>query len=375
MNNLVVGASGSPSRVMFIYLGRRGFSSFALDVARAAVADDTITATIVVSRQNGSYASFAELKEAHLPLDTFKTNAGALLHSWRIPAIRRRLKGAIDQHKPDMIVELMPHAWSPFIASVFRNAGVRYVVIIHDAMPHPGDYRTLSIQWLSRRTFHQADAVLTLSGSVASNLIASGAVPAEMVRTLFLPTLNIRGSQPIDSPKVGRSLRLVFFGRIMAYKGLPLFLDMIELLRNRGISVDFAIFGEGDLGANKKRIAAMGAEVINRWLTEAEIGTLLPRFHAMVLSHVEASQSGVAAVALGVGLPVIATPVGGIPEQITDGVTGLVAKRPDASALADAAELLLTEPNLHRHICSQIAARKEDRSSARFVKEVADLFR
>jgi glycosyltransferase involved in cell wall biosynthesis len=91
-------------------------------------------------------------------------------------------------------------------------------------------------------------------------------------------------------------------------------------VRDRGIAVELGVFGEGDLGSSAERLSVMGAEVINRWLTEAEISVLLPRFHVMVLSHVEASQSGAAAAALGAGLPVIATPVGGIIEQITDGV-------------------------------------------------------
>jgi glycosyltransferase involved in cell wall biosynthesis len=96
----------------------------------------------------------------------------------------------------------------------------------------------------------------------------------------------------------------------------------------------------------------------------------------MVLSHVEASQSGVAAAALGAGMPVVATPVGGLIEQILDGRTGVVALRADAAALSEALEDLLLNPVLYNSICANIAATRETRSMGRFAKEcIAHLLR
>jgi hypothetical protein len=81
-------------------------------------------------------------------------------------------------------------------------------------------------------------------------------------------------------------------------------------LRAEGVPVSVGVFGEGALVESAARLDAMGAEVVNRWLTEPEIGTILQRYQALVLSHIEASQSDVAATAFGAGLPVIATPDG-----------------------------------------------------------------
>jgi glycosyltransferase involved in cell wall biosynthesis len=211
---------------------------------------------------------------------------------------------------------------------------------------------------------------VTLSGAVADHLLAQGQVPQDKICTLFHPDLDFGGRHVLEPPRPGEPLRLFFFGRIMPYKGLPLFLDMVDQLREDGIAVQVGVFGEGSLGPSARRLTAMGAEVINRWLTEAEIGALLPRFHALVLSYIEASQSGVAAAAFGAGLPVIATPVGGIIEQIQDGINGVLALRADALALADAAKRLLLDPQLYRAICSNLAATKDDRSVARFVEDI-----
>lgn len=358
---------------MFIYLGRRGLSRFAFELARAAQVDESMAATIVVSRQNEMYASFAELQDAHLAVDTYSTNVGAVLQAWRIPIIRRCLKAAVARHRPEVVIELMPHAWSSFVVPAIKTMGVRYAPIVHDARPHPGDYRSASVVALGKRTLRQADFVVTLSGAVAGRIEATGAIPTHKILPMWHPALDFGGRQSLEPPQPGGPLRLVFLGRIMAYKGLPLFLDMVDELRRRGLVIEVGVFGEGDLGASGERLSAMGAEVTNRWLTEAEIQFILPRFHAMVLSHIEASQSGVAAAALGAGLPVIATPVGGIIEQITDGVAGVLAQRADAQALADAAEFLASNPTLYRYICQQIVATRDDRSMARFVRECVGL--
>ena len=80
------------------------------------------------------------------------------------------------------------------------------------------------------------------------------------------------------------------------------------------------------------------------------------------------SQSGVAATALGAGLPVVATPVGGLIEQIKDGQTGILAARADAPALAQAIKRLLLDPPLYRAICENIQQTGDERSMRRFVE-------
>ena len=356
-------------RVTFVYWGRRGLSRFALDVARAALADESMSASISVSRQNESFAAFAELGDAVFPIDTFSTNAGALLQAWRIPRGRERFLQHIAKHRTEVVIELMPHFWSSLIAPAVKATGVGYAALIHDAAPHPGDYRSAFAQWLTRRTLAQSDPILTLSSAVADQIEAAGQAPDVRIHPLFHPDLDFGGRRTLSAPEPGKPLRLVFFGRIMPYKGLPLFLDTVDELRRRGVAVEVGVFGEGALGASAQRLSSMGAEVINRWLTEAEIADLLPRFHAVVLSHTEASQSGVAAAAFGAGLPVIATPVGGLIEQVQNGEMGMLAERADSQALADAAECLFSDAALYNRIRDNISARQMDRSVARFVKE------
>ena len=373
METVRASLSGGSPHVVFIYWGRRGLSRFLLDLTSTALTSDSISASVLVSRQNESFADISRFGEGVVPIDTFASNVGALLQVWRVPFIRRQLLQHIAKTRAEVVIELMPHVWSSFIAPAIKAAGVRYVAIAHDAISHPGDYRSNAVKAATRRTLRQADLILTLSNTVAGRLNAMGLAPHSRIFPLFHPDLDFGGRQWREPPQPGKPLRLLFLGRIMAYKGLPLFLDVVDELSRRGWLVEVGVFGEGYLGPSAKRLSAMGAEVINRRLTDAEIGAVLSRFHAVVLSYIEASQSGVASAALGAGLPVIATPVGGIIEQVTDGVTGVLAKRVDCWALADAAEHLASNPSQYRQIQQNIMALREDRSMARFVTECVSL--
>ena len=112
--------------------------------------------------------------------------------------------------------------------------------------------------------------------------------------------------------------------------------------------------------------------MVNRWLGADEIAAALQRYDAVVLSYIEASQSGVAAAAYGSGMPVIATPVGGLSEQVQEGVTGVMAARVDARALAEAAKRLF-EPTFYGAVCAGIRQASQERSMAKFVREIVAL--
>lgn len=358
--------------VMFVYWGRRGaLPQFTLELARAVHDDDAVSATVSISRQSETFDAFAELGDALLPVDTFSRGAGALLNAPRIVTIRKTLAQRFATDGTRAVVELMPHVWSPFIMRMVRRKDLRYCPVIHDADAHPGDYTAL-VKPLLDRVISRADRIVTLSGAVTNKLVARG-IPEGRIATLRHPDLTFGAASPCPPPAPGEPWRLLFLGRIMPYKGLPLLLDAIEALRGRGEHVSLGVYGDGDLSAHAERLAAIGATIVNRWLTPDELGAALASYHAVVLSHTEASQSGVAAAALGAGVPVIATPVGGLVEQIADGRTGVFAERVDADALADAVARLTGDRALYARICATIAEGAASRSMAGFVRTLKDV--
>jgi hypothetical protein len=113
----------------------------------------------------------------------------------------------------------MPHVWTPLIAPFVARAGIRYNVI-DDADPHPGEPTAMLQRWLLRDAQH-AETIFTLSWSVARRLVERGVVERE--RLAAIPRPDLRLDVP---PKVRRQqqrpLRLLFFGRVLPYKGLLL---------------------------------------------------------------------------------------------------------------------------------------------------------
>jgi glycosyltransferase involved in cell wall biosynthesis len=361
----------SPARIMFVYWGRRGaLTRFAHGLHAAALADETIDPVISVSRQSEDYALFEPFGASVTPVDTFARGRGAVTAAWRIPMLRGRLAERIRTARIEAVITLMPHVWTGLMVSAVRGAGARYATIIHDAAPHPGDRTAAVTGWLLREA-KTADRVLTLSETVRNTLISRELAPPHRVTALFHPDLAYGDtSLALPPPSVGQPLRLLFFGRMMRYKGLGLLVKALEILQTEGVAVEVGLHGAGDISEHEARLLALGATIENRWHSDAEIAALFARYHAVVLSHVEASQSGVAATAFGAGLPVVASPVGGLREQVVPDANGILAAEVTAPALAAAIRRLATEPGLYQNLRTGLDASRANRSMARFAREL-----
>jgi glycosyltransferase involved in cell wall biosynthesis len=254
---------------------------------------------------------------------------------------------------------------------VLSRESIRHTVIVHDADPHPGDPTAWVNRWLLREA-KAADQVVTLTRAVADQLIRSKVIPEEKISVLFHPDLRYQ-PEFFAGPSSGRSLRVLFFGRILPYKGLSIFVDAIEMLRGAGVAVQAGVFGEGELGSEHKRLEALGAEIRNGWIDAEDISRMFDSHDVLVVSHTKASQSGVIAAAHGAGLPVIATPVGGLIEQIVPDVTGLIAADATGAALAAVIKRVAEDRFILQRMRRDIIASRGDRSMDRFLSELSDI--
>jgi glycosyltransferase involved in cell wall biosynthesis len=360
-------------RIAFLYLGRRGgIARLAYELGVASVHHPQIDPLLVLSESN----ELLGLTQT-LPVRTvrvFTSGIGALTQAYRIPSLVQDLNDAFNAHRTETVVVLASHVWSPLIAPFLKQAGRRYVVIIHDAAPHPGDVMGLAYNWLLRDAAH-ADRLITLSSSVTDALLTKRRIPSEKIVTLFHPLMTYAQKATHTEWHGERPLRLLFFGRMMDYKGLPLLVAALEELRTNGLTVDVTVAGEGDLREQEERLKSLGVTVINRWLRDEELSRLLATHDAVALTHIEASQSGCAAAALGAGLPVITTPVGGLVEQITHEVNGLVADRVDAAAIARQIARMAKEPILYRSLVQGVVRHQRTWEIHDFLDSMLDAIR
>ena len=366
-------SKAAKKRIAFLYLGRRGgIARLAYEMAVAATQHHQIDPLFVVSDSNELFGLMQTLPGVARSVKTFESRVGALTQTYRIPSLVQRLNAAFNDHGTETIVVLASHVWSPLIAPFLKTTARRYVVVVHDADPHPGDVTGLAHGWLLREAA-QADLVIALSRGVAAGLSTRRRIPSDRIVTLFHPLLTYAEKKRAAAVWDGeRPLRLLFFGRMMDYKGLGLFTEAVGLLRAQGLLVEATVAGNGQMNGRRDKLEALGATVINRWLHDQEISQLLQENDAVVLTHTEASQSGCAAAALGAGLPVIATPVGGLMEQIAHDENGLIADRVDAAAIAHQITRLANNPNLYRQLAQGVVRQKRGREMRDFLDNMMD---
>ena len=128
------------------------------------------------------------------------------------------------------------------------------------------------------------------------------------------------------------------------------------------------IAGNGTLRqALEAEAAALGVSGYTRFLgfvpNPAEIMALLD---VVVISSVWEPFGMVAAEAMSVGRAVVASRVGGLPEVVADGESGLLAPPGEPAALAQTVDRLLADPALR----ARLAAAGQRRVAARFTLEV-----
>lgn len=240
----------------------------------------------------------------------------------------------VSRDAPNVVMVVMGSPWSDAISRplgwLVRRRGGHLVRFVHDAVAHPGDPNR-SPAWIEREGMRAADRYVVLSEHVGSQLRSQGVRDEQIVRSEHGPF-----SLGAPTANVGRShepFRLLFFGRLAEYKGVDLLVEAADAVADRDVRIDLRIVGDGPLDVGP---IPSNVTVDRRWVPEPEMRDTLVWADAVVLPYVEASQSGVAPMATALGLPLIVTPVGGLVEQVEPGVTAVVARRVDASALADA---------------------------------------
>jgi glycosyltransferase involved in cell wall biosynthesis len=332
-------------RILLWYWGRRGGGAqFSLGLARALASRPGLGLSLSVSAQGALVDGFRAIGAPMDIIDTYRGRLGFATGLLRVPGLARRLVAQARQ--ADVVISGMTHSWTPLVAPALARAGIAFVPVVHDAAPHPGD-PALAWGWRLGRELAAARAAIALSDAVAASL-AQRAPGLPLIR-MALPALlaDHAGGPPPRPPGAGP--RLLFFGRFRAYKGLDLLRDAFRLFHAANPAATLLVVGEGDAEACAPGLAAMpGVTVESRWVAEAEIPALLAASDAVVLPYREASQSGIAPQALAMGVPVVATPVGGLLEQVRPGAGGVLAAAVEPAALAAALACLVAPGGLDR---------------------------
>jgi glycosyltransferase involved in cell wall biosynthesis len=149
-------------------------------------------------------------------------------------------------------------------------------------------------------------------------------------------------------------LRVLFVGRLVPEKGVPLLLDTAAILRERGVDIDLKIVGSGPLRAELET-GVIARDLVDSVRLVGPVGQdeLPARYAWADVFCLPSFSEGLPVVlmeALLCEVPVVTTAIAAIPELVRDGETGLLvpAGRPDL--LADALERLAHDPQLRQQL-------------------------
>lgn len=165
----------------------------------------------------------------------------------------------------------------------------------------------------------------------------------------------------VDTLDKNPKLRALGVGRLVPKKGFDVLVAACAILRRRGFNFETIIVGEhGEQESElRQQIAALGLQEHVRFTGPLDQARLYREYqHADVFCLPcrvldNGDRDGLPNVlmeAMACGLPVITTPVSGIPEIIHDGRNGTLVPPDDADALADAIQRLSSDAMLARNL-------------------------
>jgi glycosyltransferase involved in cell wall biosynthesis len=243
---------------------------------------------------------------------------------------------AAARERPALVHGHFLHEVGIAAVALARRLDVPSVVTVHGT-----DARWLldgGVQERHRRamlaTAQAADRLLVVEARLAERIVDLG-VPAERVEVVPMG-VDERLFAPQDRAAARKELGLGAGERIVLTVGRPTEqkgIDVLDAASGRLDGVRCVFVGPvGRPLAHVEQIGSLSPDQVARWMAACDVYCLPSREEGMPVSVMEALASG---------RPVVASAVGGIPDQLAEGRTGHLVPPGDPAALADALRVAL----------------------------------
>ena len=255
----------------------------------------------------------------------------------------------LKQASPDLVVIQW---WHPFfglafgtIANVLASISKTQICFLcHNVLPHES---TMFDRMLLTYAFWKTNHFIVHSEEDRRNLIKLK--PKANIKRNVHPSYSVFGDfDTYHKHDARRKLGLeidkkivLFFGLIRKYKGLQY---LIRAMSSVISAMDCTLLIAGEFYDEKsdylELIEACGVGdhtiVVDQYISNEEVSTYFCSADVVILPYVDATQSGIVQIAFGLSKPVITTRVGGLPEVVDHGYTGLLVEKESPEALAEA---------------------------------------
>jgi len=353
-------------------------------------AEQALVNLLPALRQRGCSCEVAALYEPY-PLASSLEEVGIrvhrlnLSHRWMVPQGLLRLLRVLREGQHEIV---HGHTFFPGLYVALTRLflpGVRRVVTFHnlgyDSYPANTAWRKIRKRldgWLMR---NWVDGRVAVSHAVGEHYQRHLRLPPVDVIPNAFPTQDLQPDPALDRRAVleecglsGDDFVALLCGRFVAEKGHRFFISAIDMLRQRGEQVRGLIVGDGPLAGE------IAADIRRRGLDErirvhpavrhAELLRIMQAADLLVMASTHEGFPLSPGEAMALGRPVLATKVGGSPELLEDGVSGVLVPPGDPAALADGMMRLLKNPEERRRLGAAAQRRIADRFSTEHLAEV-----
>ena len=267
----------------------------------------------------------------------------------------------VQQTRPQIIVS---HAWSvdamAILASRFLRPRPRIVLFYHTLIESTElecSWRQSLLKAVARQAYEYADAVVAVSLASKDGIVAHLGAPTE--RIYVIPNLwdmnrTLSGArEKLDDPWfTGSEIPVVLSCALLVpTKDFPTLLRAFALARQHYMA-RLAIVGDGPLKSTLLRLAEdLGVAEDFRILGyQSNPAKYMARASVFVLSSVVEGFGNVLVEALCLGVPIVATNVGGPSFVLDRGRYGLLVPPRDERSMAEAILTLLSDDSLRRRL-------------------------
>ena len=329
-------------RVLMICLTRRGGLLHFNDCLADSLS--RICDVRLICAQNAEHAS--ELPDVDLQtIDTGRGAKGTILKLFS-PGTWKELKRLSDEFRPDIVHVTSAQEWNPAMGLFIRQTLKKPLIYtVHDVIHHEGTPFYFKVTEAIFRRMPDGFVVLT---DQAKQILAEK-VPSGR-KILVAPHGVYDFFTQFGSDTVTEEKEILFFGRIEPYKGVGVLLEAVRPLLEEFPDWTLHIAGNGDVTPYQALLDHPRIRLTNRFLTDREVAEFMQRSSIAALPYLSATQSGVIPTAFAFAKPVTATRVGGIPDMVRDGETGLLVPPNDPEALRAALKRLMEDPELRSRL-------------------------
>lgn len=239
----------------------------------------------------------------------------------------------------------------PLMSLLRRSTEARIFLTIHNVLPHE---RRIFDRFLSRWGYKLPYRLVVHAEKMKEEISKNFVVDPKKIAVIphgICANGQIKHTQSDARKHLGIKEKhvILFFGFVRPYKGLDYLISGFKDLMNK-FDVALVIAGEFFSGSSRyrkeleKNKIAEKVYLVPRYISYEEVPVFFSAADIVVQPYTHFSgQSGVTQTAYLYSLPVVATDVGGLPELVIHGKTGLIVKPGDAQGLGLALEALLTD--------------------------------